>query len=118
MKETKLKENIYPRTAENIEAILLHFFKTEKHSTIKEFSEKLYDERKVDLNEIEYLAARISDNLDWCKANFKNSLNEPLMVRYMKDAIEGVFVEEKNWSGREPRFEILRKYKAKFSPNE
>ena len=49
-------ENIYPRTKENIRYIFQHFFPKEKHSIIDDHTEYVFENRGLELNQIEFVA--------------------------------------------------------------
>ena len=57
-----LKNNIYPRSLENITAILDFYFKDYSISDVSEYSALMYNERKWSLDKIEYFAYIISES--------------------------------------------------------
>ena len=64
------EDNIYPRTIENIETVLFHYFNF-PISEAKKYTSRIYDENKLELNQIEYIAKRISEHLDFFRERSK-----------------------------------------------
>ena len=80
--------NIYPRSIENIRALLLHFFPKHPHSEINEFAHKLYDERKLELIEIEEVARQLDTHYDVLQAELReDQLTLSNAFHYGEDAL-------------------------------
>lgn len=103
------RNNIYPRTEENIEAVLLFYFPNEKHSVVKTLSYQLYDERKLKLNEIEYLAEVISVNMSFFKEHI--NLNVLTAVNLINLAYQAIYLNEEEWSGSVNRIKIIESFR-------
>ena len=101
------RNNIHPRTEENIEAVLLFYFPNEKHSVVKILSRQLYDERKLKLNEIEHLAELISANMSF----FKEYLNNSTAANLIDLAYQAIYLPEEEWSGSGTRIKIIQSFK-------
>ncbi len=80
--------NIYPRSIENIRAVLLHFFPKHSHSEINEFTHKLYDERKLVLLEIEEVAKQVNKHYDVLEADLRpDQITLSNAFKYGEDAL-------------------------------
>jgi hypothetical protein len=90
----KLRNDIYPRTLENIKAVLLYYFPEEKHSTINIYAAKLYDERVFQINEIEYIAEIIYNH----SAIFKKHYHDLSIQATFNACYNALFVAEENWN--------------------
>jgi hypothetical protein len=105
-----MRTNIYPRTLENIKAVLLYYFPNEKHSAINDFAATLYDDRKLELNEIEFIAEIINTNQEVFDSLFKkNYIN--VLETFFNSAHQALFDEENEWSGSDNRLIILKTIK-------
>ena len=78
-----MRPDIYPRTLENIKAVLLYYFPKTSHSEIDKNAERIYDERKFRLNELEYCCEIVSKNENVIRQFYKViNLNILLIVGY------------------------------------
>ena len=59
-----MRPDIYPRTLENITAVLLYYFPKFSHSEIDKNAERVYDQRKFQLNELEHCCEITTKNVD------------------------------------------------------
>ena len=103
-----MRPDIYPRTLENIKAVLLYYFPKEKHSAINEYAVELYDERKLDLNKIEYLAEIISNNISLFQSHYKSHILKNVLPSYFNAAHEILYVKESEWNMSNNGKEILK----------
>ncbi len=95
--------NIYPRSVENVRAVLLHFFPKHAHSEINEFSHKLYDERKLELIEIEDVARQVNKHYDVLQADLReDQLTLSNAFHYGEDAL----INYPKFSGSKNRTQI------------
>ncbi|MDO1514342.1 hypothetical protein Q2T41_16935 [Maribacter confluentis] len=102
-----MRPNIYPRTLENIKAVLLFYFPKISHGEINASAEKVYDQRKFKLNELEYCCEVLSKNESLIREYYKSlDLNILLVVGYSV-----LFEDEKRW-GSTSRREKLKSIKA------
>ena len=92
------RKNIYPRNVENIKAILLYYFPKEKHTNIDLFSDKLYDERILALNEIEYISEFISKHFLIIEPYFKLKYVDSAMEVLFATCEKILFQEESEWN--------------------
>ena len=94
MKLPEASDNIYPRSKENIRAILDHYFPTTSEKLIEESLAKLVENKKLYLNHIEFGARFIKENeklLD--QADFAE-----LPSARIHYALMAVFQPRKDWS--------------------
>lgn len=103
-----LPKNIYPRTIENVRAIFLYFFPTAKNSDVDEATSEFYDDRRYDLNLIEFYAEMVADNEDFFKVEFKGTASIVLKMRYLINAYS---INEKDWVGLKPGLAITKRLK-------
>ena len=104
-----MRPNIYPRTLENIKAVLLFYFPKISHSEINASAEKVYDQRKFKLNELEHCCAVVSKNEKVIRKYYKAlNLNILLIVGY-----DVIFEDENNWGGTSRR-EKMKGIKAEL----
>jgi len=101
-------ENIYPRNEENIRAILDFYFQL-PDGNIK----FLFEQKKLAINQIEFIAKQISDNLDF----IKNSVGSSGLTieNAMKYGIDAMTELESNWEGSQPRKRITGELKKLIS---
>ena len=71
----KRSENIYPTTEENIKYALLYYFPTIPHSTIDQESKRIYEKRGLALNQVEYVAKLVSENMEFLKGYLGGKAN-------------------------------------------
>lgn len=80
--------NIYPRSLENIRALLLHFFPDHSHSEVNDFTHELYNNRRLELNEIEFVARQVQKHYDVLQADLRpDQLTLSNAFGYGEDAI-------------------------------
>lgn len=78
----------YPRSVENIKALLLYFFPKHPHSEIDDFSIKLYDDRKLELIEIEEVARQVNKHYALLQGEIlKERLTVSCAFSYVNEAI-------------------------------
>ena len=101
-------KNIYPRTRENIQAILEFYFPYETHSAVKEASKKLYEKRGVQLNQLEFTAKFLSEH----HPEIKRMMVDKSLLGLMRDTRDALFNEPQQWEVRNgtntPKIEALR----------
>jgi len=94
-----MRPDVYPRTLENIKAVLLFYFPKTSHSEIDKNAERVYDQRKFKLNELEYCCEVVSKNEDIIRQYYRAiDLNTLLVVGY-----DVLFEDEKKWGGTSRR---------------
>ena len=103
-----MRANIYPRTIENMKAILLYYFPLEKHSIVDEYAAKVYDERIIALNQLEWLCKTIYDNKELLNHLYPNAENMPAKISMSYTAI---FEDESKWKNGKPGLIILNTLK-------
>lgn len=76
--------NIYPRTIENINAILDYYF-TNSLGSIN----WLYEQKEIELNQIEFIAKKVSENLEMLNTEVNGSIDMTVSnaMKYGVDAI-------------------------------
>lgn len=101
-----MRPNIYPRTLENITAVLLFYFPKTSHSEINKNAERVYDQRKLKLNELEYVSCIVSKNVNVIRQYYKGiDLNTLLVVG------RAVLIDEESTWGVGERSNKLRAIK-------
>ncbi|PVW16270.1 hypothetical protein [Marixanthomonas spongiae] len=97
-----MRPDVYPRTLENIKAVLLHYFPKTSHTEIDKNAERIYDQRKFKLNELEYCCEVVTKNVDVIREYYKAlDLNILLIVGY-----DVLFEDEKKWGGTSRRAKL------------
>lgn len=94
MKLPDPSENIYPRSRENISAILIHYFPQESDNTIGQSVNQFLENKTFSLNQIEFGAKFASEN--------KHLLDQAKISKQpyprIKFALEAVFFPESEWT--------------------
>ena len=103
-----MRANIYPRTVENIKAILLYYFPHEKHSILDGYAVKVYDERIIALNELEWVCEQIHENKELFDHLYPKRKNMPSEISMSYTA---VFKDETKWKFSKPGLTRLRTLK-------
>jgi hypothetical protein len=105
-----LKNNIYPRSLENIRAILDFYFKEYSLSEVTEYANSIHDERKWSLDKIEAYAYIISES----RAFFADAFNTPSTLANLMDyAHQAIDLNEKDWKGTvSGKLRILKEFKS------
>lgn len=99
----------YPRSVENIKALLLHFFPNRSHSEIDEFAHKLHNERELELIEIEDVCRQVNKHFDVLKNEIrKEMLTVSCAYSYGKEALY-IYPENRGSAARLRIIEELRK---------
>jgi len=94
-----MRPDVYPRTIENIRAVLLYYFPKTSFSEIDKNAERVYDERKFKLNELEYCCEIATKNVDLIRQYYCGiDVNTLLLV-----GREVLFEDESTWGGDERR---------------
>lgn len=106
----KLRNDVYPRTLENIEAVFLYYYPEEKHSTINKYAAKLYDERVMQLNEIEYIAETVYKH----SAVFKKHYNDLSLQSTFNACYQALFVAEEDWNNSKNGIVIFKTIKQEL----
>lgn len=106
-----LKNTIYPRSLENIRAILDFYFRDYSISDVSEYAALVHNERKWSLDEIEHFAYIISES----RAFFAEALNIPATLSNLFDyAQQAICLKEIEWrgsiTGRIPILKAFRSY--------
>lgn len=104
-----LKNNIYPRSLENIKAILDFYFKEYSISAVSEYATLLHDERKWSLDKIEAYAYIISES----RAFFADEFNTPsTLANLMNYTYQAIELNKEDWKGSiSGRLRILKAYR-------
>jgi hypothetical protein len=102
--------NIYPRTVDNIKAILEFYFPYETHSEIEETALKLYEKRGVALNQLEFTSKFVAEHTkDIAKIIASRNL-----WNLMRDTRDALFVAPEKWEARNgtntPKLEALKNW--------
>jgi hypothetical protein len=88
-----MRPDVYPRTLENITAVLLHYFPNKSHTEINKNAERIYDQRKFKLNELEYCAEIVTKNEDLIRQYYNGlDINILLVIGY-----DVLFEDESTW---------------------
>lgn len=83
-----LKNNIYPRSLENIRAILDFYFKEFPIDEVEKYAYVLYNERKLDLDKIEYYSYVTAQSRNFLFQHLKeNGRTITNFFRYTANAI-------------------------------
>lgn len=85
--------NIYPRSVENIKAILEFYFQFETHTEITETAVQLYEKRGVNLNQLEYTAAFLVKHRD----EIRKIIGSRNLWNLMRDTRDALFVPSEKW---------------------
>ena len=92
-------QNIYPYSEENIRAILDFYFE------IPEGNLKfLLTQKELTINQIEYIAKRVSENIEYLNKHIKRLT----ISNAMTYGIDALTVSEKKWRGTQSRNAITR----------
>jgi hypothetical protein len=92
-------QNVYPYSEENIRAILDFYFEIPDGNL-----KSLLTQKELSLNQIEYIAKRVSENIDYLKKHIKSLT----ISNSMKYGIDALTVTEKKWRGTQSRNAITR----------
>ena len=97
-------KNIYPTNDENIRAILNFYFQIPDGEI-----EFLFEQKKLAINQIEFIAKQVSDNLYF----IENSVGSSGLTisNAMKYGIDAMTELENNWKGSQNRKRITRELK-------
>jgi len=78
------QDNIYPRTTENINAILDYYF----NNSLGDLR-WLYEQRELEINQIEFIAKNVSENIELLikKVNGSVEMTVSNAIRYGVDAL-------------------------------
>ena len=91
-----LKNNIYPRSSENIKAILDFYFKDYSISDVSEYATLIHNERKWSLDEIEYFAYIVSESTVFFAEALKTPPTLSNLFNYTQQTI---CLKEVEWRG-------------------
>ena len=95
IKTIAMRPDVYPRTLENIKAVLLYYFPKSSHSEVNTNAERVYEQRKFQLNELEYCCKITSNNVDLIRKYYNGiDINTLLVVGY-----DVLFKDESKWGG-------------------
>lgn len=102
--------NIYPRNKENIRAILNFYFQIPDGDI-----GFLFEQKKLAINQIEFIAKQVSDNLYF----LENSVGTSGLTisNVMKYGIDAMTELENNWRGSQNRKRITGELKELISKN-
>jgi len=92
-------QNIYPYSEENIRAILDFYFEIPEGNL-----NFILTKKDLTINQIEYIAKRVSENIDYLNKHIKGLT----ISNAMKYGIEALTVSEKKWWGTQSRNAITR----------
>ena len=94
-----MRPDIYSRTLENIRAVLLYYFPKSSHSEVNKNAERVYEERKMKLNELEYCCEIVTKNEDLIREYYRGiDINTLVVVGY-----DVLFEDESKWGGVQRR---------------
>ena len=98
-----MRPNIYPRTLENIKAVLLFYFPKNSHAEINKNADRVYDQRKFQLNELEYCCEIMTKNVNLVRKYYSGiDINTLLVVGY-----DILFEDESKWGGKERKQKMI-----------
>jgi len=89
------EQNIYPRNIDNIEAILFHYFSFPISET-KKYAFKLYDNNQLELNQIEYIARKMSENISFFESK---TVIKTTLSKVMGFGIAAYTLPKDKWKG-------------------
>jgi hypothetical protein len=110
-----MRPDIYSRTLENIKAVLLFYFPNETHGSINNFADKVYDERIIALNQLEWLCEVIDKNKELFRRLYPRRDN---MASTISMAFTAVFKQESEWNFSQNGLNILRELKEHLTLKE
>ncbi len=106
--------NIYPRSVENIKAILEFYFQFETHTEITETAVQLYERRGVALNQLEYTAKFVTKHRD----EIRKIITNRSLWNLMRDTRDVLFVPSQKWEIRNgthtPKLQALENWTKSF----
>jgi type I site-specific restriction-modification system R (restriction) subunit len=109
-KNLYLKNNIYPRSLENINAILNFYFKDYPISQLEDCATLFHNDRKLSLDQIESYAYTVSESKMFFEEVFKTPSTMHNLIDYVHQVIE---LPEGQWQGSvSGRLKILKEYKG------
>ena len=103
--------NIYSNNENNIRAILNFYFQIPDGDL-----KSLFEQRKLTINQIEYIAKHVSKHLYFIENSVGNS--GITISNAMQYGIEALTVNEGNWNGSKNRKEITKKLRELILKNE
>jgi hypothetical protein len=108
-KNLYLKNNIYPRSLENISAILNFYFKDYPISEVDECATLFHNDRKLSLDQIESYAYTVSESKMFFAEEFKTPSTIHNLIDYVHQVIE---LRENQWQGSSSgRLKTLKNFK-------
>lgn len=96
------RDNIYPRNKTNILAVINHYFDIQ-HGDIQ----WLFDLKEVELNQIEFIAKKISENQEYLDSQFKVRGNT--VSNYMQYGIDALYFGLNKFKKENERKRITRR---------
>lgn len=96
-------KNIYPLTRENVRAVLNFYFQFPDGDI-----EWLFEQRELSINQIEFIARQVSDNITYFTLHMPNGLTISNIMNYGIDALSN---PEINWRGSKSRLNIAKGFK-------
>lgn len=103
--------NIYPTNEENIRAILNYYFQIPDGEI-----DFIFDQKKLVINQIEFIAKQVSDNLYFIENSVGSSgLTISNAMKYGIDAMTEI---ESNWKGSQNRKRITKELKEIILKNQ
>lgn len=104
-----LKNNIYPRSLENITAVLNFYFKDYPISEVEDCATLFHNDRKLSLDQIESYAYTVSESKIFFEEEFKTPSTIHNLIDYAYQVIE---LPEGQWTGSiSGRIRILKEFK-------
>ncbi|WP_370477201.1 hypothetical protein [Tamlana flava] len=97
----KKEDNIYPYTKKNVLALLNHYFKINMGDI-----QWIIDLKDIELNQLEYIAKKVSEHQYFLDKQFKLSGNT--VSNYMKYGIDGLYRDFSKFKGSEERTRITK----------
>ena len=107
-----MRPDIYPRTLENIKAVLLYYFPNESHTSINKYAKKVYDSRELPLNELEWLCETIVNNKDLLDELYPKGADMSSLIGNFNEALLN---DESTWRRSAVGMKNLRKIKDQLS---
>jgi len=93
-------KNIYPLTRKNVRAVLNFYFQFPDGDI-----EWLFDQKELSINQIEFIARQVSDNITYFSGHIPNGLTTSNLMQYGFDALSN---PEINWRGSNSRLNIAK----------
>lgn len=100
--------NIYPKTEENLNALLLFYF-GKYDLTMENAIEDLITKTSLSLNQVEFIVRKLSESYKVLFEDFfKNK--KPTVTNLINYGIEALTIDEAKWQGSKPRLAKIKDF--------